>query len=218
MSKHWFIANLIKKYTRDKMLGLDVGVGKNNWLEFKQCKTIGIDLRKEDLPEVVVDLEKSLPFKDGIFDVVISINSLNYIENARHLLIEINRVMKKNATLVCVVDNEKSRSHPHVWEQMYLDRILKVTGFQQILKKNIKDYLYAKWFNMTSVYAFAVVKKQEIIKESYSEKCFKCGKPLGKNWEVDSTTKNSCHISCPISDVKHQWAASYNIKTTHPEG
>lgn len=27
MSKHWFIAFLIKKYTKNKKLGLDIGIG-----------------------------------------------------------------------------------------------------------------------------------------------------------------------------------------------
>ena len=216
MTKHWFIAHLIDKFTKDKSYGLDVGVGKDNWSEFKNCKMIGIDKRVNCKPDLVVDLENDLPFKDELFDVVIAINSLNYVENGRHIVNQINRVMKKNGILVCVVDNEKSSSQPNVWEQMYLDRLLQVSGFHSILSKNIKDFFYAKWFNRTSVYAFAIVKKEKDVKETYSVTCFKCGKPLGKDWNYNEK-KQPHHISCPVSEITKQWARSYSVETTHPD-
>ena len=216
MTQHWYIAHLIDKFSKGKSFGCDIGVGKDNWAQFKHCKMIGVDRRNECKPDLVVDLENLLPFKNEIFDFVIAINSLNYVENSRQLVSEINRIMKKNATLVCVVDNEKSSSQPNVWEQMYLDRLLQVTGFNSILSKNIKDYFYAKWFNRTSVYAFAVVKKKESIKETYSETCFKCGKPLGKDWKYDNEER-PYHLNCPTSDISRQWARSYSVETTHPD-
>lgn len=217
MTKHWFIAHLIKKHTLGKTFGLDIGIGKDNWSEFKKCKMIGVDIKSNQKLDFIVDLEKPLPFRDSVFDVVIAINSLNYVKNGRHLLNEINRVLKDNSILVCVVDNEKSKNFPNVWEQMYLDRVLQVTGFRSILSKNLKDYFYAKWFNKTSVYAFAVVKKVKAVKETYSEKCQKCGKPLGKNWKINLENKKPEHISCPVSEVTKEWARSYNIETTHPD-
>lgn len=216
MSRHWFISHLIDKFTKGKTFGLDIGVGKDNWTDFKHCKMIGIDRQINFKTDIVVDLEKYLPFQDELFDVIIAINSLNYIENSRNIINEINRVMKKNAILVCVVDNEKSSSHPNVWEQRYLDRLLQVSGFRSILSKNLKDYFYAKWFNMTSVYAFAVVVKEKTIKKMNSEKCFVCGKPLGKDWKIDKNKKPH-HIHCPIDNISKQWARSYSIETTHPD-
>ena len=216
MVKHWFIAHLISKFTKGKSLGLDIGVGHDNWKEFKNCKMIGVAKNPKCNPELAIDLEKSLPFSDDVFDVVISINSLNYVENARQLFLEINRVMKKNGLFVCVVDNEKSGEHPFVWKQMYLNRILEVTGFNSILSKHLKDYLYAKWYNRTSVYAFAVSKKFESMKERYMKSCFKCGKPLGKDWHIDDSTQKPSHLKCPISAKPKKIPRSYNIKTTHP--
>lgn len=217
MTKHWFIGHLIQEYSKGKSFGLDIGVGKDNWKEFKKCKFIGIDKIFNKNPNFVVDLENTLPFKDEVFDIVIAINSLNYIENGRQLLTEINRVMTKNAVMVCIVDNEKSKSQPNVWEQRYLDRLLTVTGFKHILKNNLKDFLYARWYNRTSVYAFSVAKKEQKIKETRTQECFKCGKILGKHWKVDEKTKELYHITCPVSKADRQWARSYNVQTTHPE-
>ncbi len=194
MSKHWFITHLIKKFTLNKKLGLDVGIGENNWKEFKKCKMIGID-RKNTNSDIVVDLEAKLPFQNNVFDIIIAINSLNYIVNARQLLSEINRVLKIGGQLICVVDNPNSNNEKnHVWEQMYLDRILQVSGFQSILYKNFRDFLYSKWYNKTSVYAFSVVKK---IKE------------IDTVYKSDKRDINK--------SVKIEFSKSYNLKTTHPE-
>lgn len=216
MSQHWFIAHLIEKFTKGKLLGLDVGIGSDNWAEFKQCKMIGIDKNSNRNVDIVLDLENPLPFKNNMFEVVIAINSLNYVDNARRLLNEINRVMKKGAPVVCVVDNEKSKNAPYVWEQRYLDRILKVTGFQSILSKSLKDSLYAKWYNRTSVYGFAVAQKMDMVNEKTFKLCFRCGKPLGKKWNKDTITEKPYHIICPTDEIVRKKARSYDIKTTHP--
>lgn len=216
LSRHWFIGHLIEKYTKGKKIGIDIGVGTDNWKEFKNCDMIGIDKQYNNKLNVLVNLENGLPFKDNIFDVGIAINSLNYINNSRYLLNEIHRVLKTNAPLVCIVDNEKSKNRPAIWEQRYLDRILKVTGFRSILSKDFKDYLCAQWYNRTSVYAFAVVEK-ETIKESFVTNCFKCGHPLGKQRKKDSQSGKLIHVQCPTMDTTKVWASSYNIQTTHPE-
>ena len=216
MSKHWFIAHLIEKFTKGKSLGLDIGIGFDNWNEFKKCKMIGIDRSSNKKTDIVLDLEKPLPFRDNLFDVVIAINSLNYVENSRQLFNEINRVMKNNATLVCVVDNEKSTSHPYIWEQMYLNRVLEVTGFSSILSKNLKDYFYAWWFNKTSVYAFAVVQKDKFVNEIFSKTCYKCRKPLGKYWKTEKINGKPCHLKCPESEPTRKLPKSFDIETTHP--
>ena len=215
MVQHWFISHLINKFTKGKSLGLDIGVGLDNWKKFKNCKMIGVDKNSKCNPDFVVDLEKFLPFRDNVFDVVITINSLNYVENARQLLIEINRVMKKDGQIVCVVDNEKSSEHPFVWQQMYLNRILEVTGFESIFSKHLKDFLYAKWYNRTSVYAFAVAQKYEQKKETSIQLCFKCGKPLEKRRQIDVKTQKFSHVNCPSTEPKKS-PLSYDIKTTHP--
>ncbi|KFM18793.1 Demethylmenaquinone methyltransferase protein [Marine Group I thaumarchaeote SCGC AAA799-P11] len=196
MSKHWFIAHLIKKYTNGKNIGLDVGVGKDNWSDFKKCDFIDVDINKQSKSDIIIDLEQHLPFKDSFFDVVISINVLNYVKKSRQVMKEINRVLKMDGIFVCIVDNPNSNNEKDdTWSQTYLDRILSLTGFKTILKNNLKDFLYAKWFNKTSVYAFAVVKKIE----NYET-------PLKKDVVTNKKTKQ---------EIK--WAKSYNIKTTHPE-
>ncbi len=216
MSKHWFIAYLIEKYSKNKSFGLDIGIGQDNWKEFKHCKMIGIDKSLNQKLDLVLDLENFLPFNDNVFDVAIAINSLNYVENARQLLSEINRVMKPGAPIVCVIDNEKSKNDPYVWEKRYLERVLNVTGFELILSKSLKDSFYAKWYNRTSVYGFAVAQKIDLVKENHSKLCFKCGKPLEKKFNIESSTGKPFHQVCPKKRDFRRKARAYDIKTTHP--
>ena len=155
---------------------------------------IGID-RKNTHSDIVVDLEAKLPFQNNVFDIVIAINSLNYILNARQLLSEMNRVLKMDGKLICVVDNPNSNNERnHVWEQMYLNRILQVSGFKSILHKNLRDFFYARWYNKTSVYAFAIAKKNKEIELVYK--------------------KDKRNIK---KSDKIEFAKAYNLKTTHPE-
>ncbi len=216
MTKHWFIAHLIEKFSKGKTFGLDIGIGTDNWLEFKKCEMIGIDKKNSKYTDVCIELEGGLPFKDESFDVVIAINSLNFVKKGRFIMDDIFRVMKKNAIFVCVVDNEKSITYPNVWEQRYLDRVLQVTGFKNILKKNLKDYFYAKWYNYGSVYAFAVVEKPSKIIHKKPQVCSKCGNTLYSKPVKDSITGKYIHKKCPEPVSKK--AKSYNVITTHPDG
>jgi len=160
MTKHWFIAHLINKFTKNKSYGLDLGIGKDNWAEFKNCDMIGIDKKSYPNVDKIIDFEDGvLPFSSNLFDVVIAINSLNYVKNHQPILNEVNRVMKNGAVMVCVVDNQnRPNKSEGYWTQSYLNKNLKQSGFESILYKNLKDYVWARYFNLTSVYAFNVVK------------------------------------------------------------
>jgi len=162
MTKHWFIAHLVDKFTKNKSYGLDIGIGSNNWEEFKNCKMFGIDKKSYSCVDKILDLEDGkLPFQSNLFDVAISTNTLNFIKNHYQLLKEINRVMKNNAVLLCVVNNQNKATGGLTWTQNELDKNLKQTGFKSILFKNFRDYIWARYFNYTSVYAFAVVVKKQ---------------------------------------------------------
>lgn len=160
MSKHWFIAHLIDKYTSGKKMGLDLGIGYDNWSEFKNCQMIGVDKRKNQETDIILDLENKLPFKNAVFEIVISINVLNFIKDSNNIMSEINRVLKQGGIFLCVVDNKNSNMEDNeTWSQSFLDKNLEQNGFKGILKNSLKDYFYAKWYNYSSVYAFNVVKK-----------------------------------------------------------
>lgn len=189
MSKHWYISHLVEKYTKKNKIGLDIGVGKNNWKELKHGQFIGVDIKKTSSCDIQLDSENNLPFTDNTFNVVMAINSLNYLRKSRHAMNEINRVLKKSGIIVCVADNEKSKDYPNVWEQKYLDRLFYVSGFKSIL--NPIERLFSFWYSHRSVYAFGV------------------GKKIYHVNDVSETKKLKKHNTL-------KFAKAYNIKTTHP--
>lgn len=150
MTKHWFTAHLTRKFTDGKTLGLDVGVGYGNWNEFKKCEMVGIDMKPNDVVDIVADCNKELPFKHESFDVVICYSTLEYLLNKHVLLKEIHRVLKKNGYFLCITQNK-------MLSQATLNKLLKQAGFHSVFYKYFKEWIYAIWYNLTSVYAYAIV-------------------------------------------------------------
>ena len=96
---------LISKYlkVREKDLLLDIGCGTGISTRFFKCKSIGIDnskgmLKKAGKNCVFGDAE-SLPFKDKMFDIVISVTAMHNFKDAEASINEIKRVSKKNSKI-----------------------------------------------------------------------------------------------------------------------
>lgn len=64
---------------------------------------ITANLRGDAKPDVVLDLEKPLPFGDASYDAVLLINVLEHIFEYRQLIAESARVMKSGGKIVIVV-------------------------------------------------------------------------------------------------------------------
>lgn len=69
---------------------------------------IGVDINPGYLPTIVVDLEKSFPFKEEVANVVIVANSLYLFPDPLKVLAEIRRVLKPGGVVMLVV--------PLVWQ------------------------------------------------------------------------------------------------------
>ena len=85
-----------KKLIKPKYSKLHIGCGWNKLKGF-----VNIDKTKKVKPDIVVDLEKGLPFPDNFFEYIYSEHCLEHIEpqNWRFVLNEIARVAKKNCIL-----------------------------------------------------------------------------------------------------------------------
>ena len=77
---------------------------------------INIDIAQEVKPDLIVDIEKGLPFPDNYFDEIYSHHCLEHIrpEHWRFVLAEISRVAKDNCILELELpfDNISTRTHP----------------------------------------------------------------------------------------------------------
>lgn len=108
------INNLVKEYDSDRLTILDGGCGENRYKKlFKSAKFIGLDRGIGDKTwdyskiDVSGNLE-NLPFKNNSFDLIISIVTLEHVENPEKVLKEFYRTLKKGGKIFLIV--------PFMWE------------------------------------------------------------------------------------------------------
>lgn len=90
---------------------LDIGCGTKPYFPIFAEITkqyVGIDLHGSPQVDIVADLSKPIPFSDSYFDMVISTQVLEHVENPRRLVEEMYRVCRTNGIVFVSV--------PFVWE------------------------------------------------------------------------------------------------------
>lgn len=101
---------------------LDLGSGTGLLREFLKIDIIGADISLNMLTQgsggAVQAQAEVLPFKDRIFDYVLSFSALMNFEDPEQALKEVKRVLKKNGVFIC--------------------SYLKKFDFDKLLKKNFK--------------------------------------------------------------------------------
>ena len=174
MAKNWFTAYLTSNYSNGKKLGLDLGSGRSYWKEFRNCEFIGLDLPetikhpKENRPEVFGTAE-NIPYKDNSFDVILTYSVLSYV-NLDLCLKEMYRVLKPGGESVIIVVNKRGMDlHKDVeWrnrlDSKSLHKKLRSHGFKSIKYKNLKTMFFSYYYDLTSVYAYAIVKSTKMKK------------------------------------------------------
>jgi SAM-dependent methyltransferase len=123
-------------------LSLDVGCGES------KRGTIGIDYMAKSNVDVIADAH-FLPFKNGVFDKVVSFTVLEHSPNPLNFLKEQYHVLKKNGELMVETDNAQyfgwtvlgravgGRDHANILEDHYaiffpenVHRLLNLAGFR----------------------------------------------------------------------------------------
>jgi len=87
---------------------LDAGCNFGNLVNNAPEKFVGIDLNEENLKKarcktVVADLEKKLPFPDGMFNAVTCTETLEHLDNTVEIVRELKRVLRPGGTLLISV-------------------------------------------------------------------------------------------------------------------
>jgi predicted SAM-dependent methyltransferase len=130
---------LMFDYANEKLV-LDVGCGKH------KRGTIGIDYSKDSEADLIADAH-FLPFKDGVFDKVVSTTVLEHSPNPLVFLKEQHRVLKENGEVELVTDNAQyykwsvlkfrgkrhedyHKDHYMIFFPKNLQRLFKLAGFK----------------------------------------------------------------------------------------
>ena len=139
--------SVIKIIKNKKVLDIASGSGYGSNLMAKSAKSVeGVDVSEDAVNYSTVKYNRknlnfsvgnasAIPFKANIFDVVVSFETLEHIdEDQNKFLEEIKRVMKKGGKLVISTPNDKvvpPGNHYHVHE-------LSLAEFSALLKKHFK--------------------------------------------------------------------------------
>ena len=100
---------IIKKYIGKKQRILEVGCA-TGYIQNKLNKSIiGIDLThkllKKNKNKVICADALAIPFKDGSFDAVYSVNVLEHVNSPEQMIGECRRVAKKNGKIIFITPN-----------------------------------------------------------------------------------------------------------------
>lgn len=164
MTKHWFTARLLSKMSKNRNFALDMGCGLRNWDEFFKCEHVAIDIKKDGKPDVVASGEY-LPFREDLFDLVTSMSVIPYVVNYDKYILEARRVLKNKGIFYIVIMNlkglalNKTHDFKNRFNYSQLLKILKIHGFVNLLWKKPLFYLFSRYYDKTSVYAYYVMIK-----------------------------------------------------------
>ncbi|MDO8574879.1 MAG: class I SAM-dependent methyltransferase [bacterium] len=120
---------------------VDLGGGKNPSYErfwhIKPEKFIKVDINEKTEPDIVADLNKTLPFSNDFADAVFLFSVIYILKNPADVLKEINRVLKPGGTLFLsspFIFNE-AREPDDYWRftSEGLEKLLKDSGFKEFL-------------------------------------------------------------------------------------
>ena len=153
-------AKLFNKYAPNKDINiLDAGCGSGlvgvELQKYGYTKITGVDFSNEMLNLIpnkiyhqleLIDLNKKLKYKDGIFDAVICVGTFTYGHVKANALNELIRILKKNG-LICFTINEgiykkyqfdkkiEELSNNKLWD------IINISKCSYIVNKNIEAWL-----------------------------------------------------------------------------
>ena len=129
---------------------LDVGCGEGSLLRMlrdKGNRVFGIDAsdtgRKSCLAKgidcAVIDISsEEFPFKDGSFDVVLCLETLEHLENPHHCVWEIKRVLKEGGLFIVSIPNPLIL-HPYIYPGLF-----ELGNFKEFLRLNSFEIIKVK--------------------------------------------------------------------------
>lgn len=114
--------NLMKEFLEkylnhyDKLKILDVGSRDDlrayrNLCDNSEWEYLGVDLRGGYGVDMILERPYDYPFTDGEFDVVISGQTLEHVEDTHRWIIELNRILKVGG-YICIIAPWQAHLHP----------------------------------------------------------------------------------------------------------
>ena len=137
LAQHKFIASVVEPIPSALQLcDLGRGPGQLGDLYDKFTQVVGIDFYPYGGGDIVTDLEKSLPVRDSVFDVVSSTNTFEHIHQVQGLVKECLRVLRHGGILMgstpFLLGIHQAPYDFHRFTRYELEKLLGEAGFVEI--------------------------------------------------------------------------------------
>lgn len=177
MARHWFTTYLTDHYSKNKKFGLDIGCKTRPYQDVFNCKYVGLDLPSEIFKNGVKKPDifgtgEFLPFSNNTFDFITCFSVIPYVEHIDRFLNEMFRIIKPSGTVVITIMNLKALArdpkgyYPNKFSSRQLHKKLGEHGFESIKTKNPKALVWSTYFDLTSVYSYAIIKPNKKLNSS----------------------------------------------------
>ncbi len=145
---------------------LEIGCGEGTLLKMLAARNEvhGVDISKSGVERTVekgipchhLDASnESLPYPDGFFDVVITLETIEHVENPHRMLWEIKRVLKSGGALLISIPGE-AVYHPFIYPGLFTRR-----SFSEFLGVNSFEVLQIKGWGQAPMLAHWVKRVRE---------------------------------------------------------
>ncbi len=130
----------------EKSKMVDLACGKKDLINIARKRgidAIGLDLDKSYNPEIIHDLNESLPFKRKSFGQVTCVDSLEHVKNTPLIFNEVYRILKNNGIFIVTIPNTKfyrKTRHRHKYYFTYNKTKKLIKGNSFIIDKEIYPY------------------------------------------------------------------------------
>lgn len=143
--KFQFVANKYVLPLLEKGKMLDLACGKGELIKEakkKNIKVIGLDINKENNPDIIHDLEKPLPFSNESFQQVTCVDSMEHVKNITQLLNEVYRILKKGGIFIFSIPNTKFYRHSEHHVSYFTYKLIKQFISQTFFKIEKEIFFY----------------------------------------------------------------------------
>lgn len=144
---------IAKKFSRGRILEVGCGTGHvQNVLKNVVGMDITLSMLRKNKNDVVCADAHSIPFKDGTFDAVYSIDVIEHVQNPLKMIEECKRILKKNGTLILITPNGDMKIALDIAEKLKLKlpegphKFLKFRELKNLAKKSGFEIISAKRF------------------------------------------------------------------------
>ncbi|XOB41354.1 MAG: methyltransferase domain-containing protein [Candidatus Nealsonbacteria bacterium] len=159
---------------------IDLGAGRNpsyyRYWRINPSQFIKVDIDKKTKPDVVADLNKTLPFDNNFADAAFLFNTLYIIKKPEELIKEIFRILKNNGKFFIYspfIFNESKEPNDYFrYTSQGIEHLLKVGGFKDYQIVSVGERFTSAFNLIEKIIIFDILKIPLILLALFLDKIY----------------------------------------------